>query len=209
MKKQANKAKKYYDRKVRCSKLHPGDLVLVKQFGQRGKHKIQDRWENTIYEVLESCHRSPLVFRVRREDGTGKIRILHRNLLLPLRTRILEDEITPTTQEPDESENVNLTGPTEEPIQENQDDSSEDEQDSNSVSEDDEDKVVSTRPWTRSQGPPPALVGTKNPFQMHSKHTPSMIINQEGGQNDVPIGYTGRVIGWASSIWEDLQLFLH
>ena len=75
----------------------------------------------------------------------------------------MEDEITPTTQEPDESEDVNLTGPMEEPIQENQDDSSEDEQDSNSVSEDDEDKVVSTRPWTRSQGPPQHWLAPK-PF---------------------------------------------
>ena len=123
MKKQANKAKKYYDRKVRCSKLYPGDLVLVKQFGQRGKHKIQDRWENNVYEVLESCHSSPLVFRVRREDGTGKIRILHRNLLLPLRTRILEDEPLSINPESDESENVNHAGPIEESIQENQEDS--------------------------------------------------------------------------------------
>ena len=60
MEKQANKAKKFYYRKVRCSKLEPGDLVLVKKFGFKGKHKIQDRWENQIYEVLESCHSSPL-----------------------------------------------------------------------------------------------------------------------------------------------------
>ena len=59
MKKQAEKARKYYDRRVRCSKLEPGDLVLVKRFGFRGKHKIQDRWENHVYEVLESCHSSP------------------------------------------------------------------------------------------------------------------------------------------------------
>ena len=44
MEKMANKAKKYYDRRVRCSKLKPGDLVLVKKFGFRGRHKIQDRW---------------------------------------------------------------------------------------------------------------------------------------------------------------------
>ena len=60
MKKQAEKAKKYYDRRVRCSKLRPGDLVLIKRFGFRGKHKIQDRWENQVYKVLESCHSSPL-----------------------------------------------------------------------------------------------------------------------------------------------------
>ena len=61
----------------------------------KGKHKIQDRWENQVYEVLESCHSSPLVFRVRKKDGTGKIRALHRNLLLPLRSRILDEDTTP------------------------------------------------------------------------------------------------------------------
>ena len=60
MKKQAEKAKKYYDRRVKCSKLRPGDLILIKRFGFRGKHKIQDRWENQVYNVLESCHSSPL-----------------------------------------------------------------------------------------------------------------------------------------------------
>ena len=104
MKKQAEKAKKYYDRRVRCSKLEHGDLVLVKRFGFRGKHKIQDRWENQVYEVLESCHSSPLVFRLRKEDGTGGIRTLHRNHLLPFRTKILEED---TSSPPVELENSN------------------------------------------------------------------------------------------------------
>ena len=38
---------------------------------------------------------SLLVFRVRREDGEGDVRILHRNLLLPSRTRIPEEEPDP------------------------------------------------------------------------------------------------------------------
>ena len=113
IKKQADKAKNYYDRRVRCSKLEPGDLVLVKRFGFRGKHKIQDRWENHLYEVLESCHSSPLVFRFRREDGTGNVRVLHRNLLLPLRTRILDEEL-PAPHE--EIEDCNQFGTLEDPI---------------------------------------------------------------------------------------------
>ena len=123
MKKQAEKAKKYYDRRVRCSKLEPGDLVLVKKFGFRGKHKIEDRWENQIYEVLESCYNSPLVFRIRREDDTGGIRTLHRNHLLPFRTKILEED-NPTP--PMELEDSNQTGTIEDPIQEDSGDSSED-----------------------------------------------------------------------------------
>ena len=100
MEKMANKAKKYYDRTVKCSKLAPGDLVLVKKFGFRGKHKIQYRWENQVYEVLESCHSSLLVFRIRKEDGTGNIRVVHRNLLLPFRSRILDEDTTPHSPRP-------------------------------------------------------------------------------------------------------------
>ena len=162
-----------------------------------------------MYEVLESCHSSPLVFRVRREDGTGKIRILHRNLLLSLRTRILEDEPPPPTQEPQEPEDVNQTGPMTESIQENQEDSLEDEQDSTNDSEDGEDQSVSTRPWTRSQGSPPALVGTQTLSKCNLSSPPSMDVHQEGGQRYVPTGYTGKVIGWASSVFEDLRLLMH
>ena len=212
MEKQANKAKKYYDRKVRCSKLEPGDLVLVKQFGHRGKHKIQDRWENQIYEVLQSCHSSPLVFRVRKEDGTGKVRILHRNLLLPLRTRILDGgppPPEPEQDEPDEPEDSSQAGIMDESIQENQEDSSEDEQGSDSISDNDGGQSVSTRPWTRSQGPPPGLVGTQTLSKCTLSEPPPMVCNMEGGQEVVPRGYSGRVVGWASSVWEDIQMMLN
>ena len=39
----------------RCSQLSPGDLVLVKRVAFKGKHKSQDRLDNNVYEVLESC----------------------------------------------------------------------------------------------------------------------------------------------------------
>ena len=139
----ANKAKKYYDRRVRCSKLEPGDLVLVKKFGFKGKHKIQDRWENQVYEVLESCHSSPLVFRIQKEDGTGKVRVLHRNLLLPLRSRILDEETTPHSTDPVDD---NQSDEQVESIQEDQEESPEDNTDSQSVSEDHDDQFVPARP---------------------------------------------------------------
>ena len=34
-----------YDKNAKCSKLQPGDLVLVRQKAFKGKHKIKDRWE--------------------------------------------------------------------------------------------------------------------------------------------------------------------
>ena len=204
MEKQANnnKYKKYYDRKVRCSKLEPGDLVLVKKFGFRGKHKIQDRWENEVCKVLESCHSSPMVFRIRKEDGTGKIRVLHRNILLPLRTRILDGEPSP---QPEELDNSNQAGNQEETILENKEDSSEDEQDSQIISEDGDDSSVPTRPWTRSQGPPPALVGTQSLSKCSSQAPPTLLLPQERVPSEASEGYTGRLVGWATSMWGGLQ----
>ena len=202
MEKQAEKAKKYYDRKVRCSKLEPGDLVLVKRFGFRGKHKIQDRWENHVYEVLESCHSSPLVFRIRREDGTGNVRVLHRNLLLPFKTRIMDEEVLPPhTNNKDD----NQAGTPMDSTKENQEESSDSEQDPDDISEEGDEPSVSTRPWTRSQGPPPALVGTQSLSRCSLNSPPSLLQELGGATKAEPKGFTGRLVGWASSMWEEFH----
>ena len=44
---------KQYDQNVKCTKLEPGDLVLVRQKTFKGNHKISNRWENTPYCVIE------------------------------------------------------------------------------------------------------------------------------------------------------------
>ena len=45
--------KQHYDQKLRCALLKVGDKVLLKCTAFKGKHTILDRWENTIYEVIE------------------------------------------------------------------------------------------------------------------------------------------------------------
>ena len=45
--KESECSKKQYNWYVKCTKLEPGDLVLVGQRAFKGKHKINDRWENT------------------------------------------------------------------------------------------------------------------------------------------------------------------
>ena len=52
VKKEQQWNKCHYDCKVRCTQLKVGDKVLLKCTGFKGKHKIQDRWENTICEVV-------------------------------------------------------------------------------------------------------------------------------------------------------------
>ena len=53
IKKEQDRNKQRYDCKVRCVKLMIGDKVLLRHTAFKGKHKIQDQWENTAYEVTE------------------------------------------------------------------------------------------------------------------------------------------------------------
>ena len=78
------KQKKHFDLKVRGATIEPGDRVLVKIVAFDGKHKISDRWEQCVYVVHKQSNPDIPVFVVGREDGVGRERVLHRNLLLPI-----------------------------------------------------------------------------------------------------------------------------
>ena len=39
--------KRYYDQKMRCMKLEPDDLVMVRVKALTSDHKIADQWEDT------------------------------------------------------------------------------------------------------------------------------------------------------------------
>ena len=82
-KQEAARQKKLYDRRCKGAQLLPQDLVLVKKVAWTGRHKIQDRWEDGEYVVVAQPDPSIPVYKVKSVDGED-IRILHRNLLLPL-----------------------------------------------------------------------------------------------------------------------------
>ena len=87
--------------RVRCSKLDVGDLVLVRKRAFAGKHKIADRWENEIYEVVSLRNDGIPVLTVKNLNG-GKEWKLHRNMLFPLNQNIQSDNLQPI--DVDESE---------------------------------------------------------------------------------------------------------
>ena len=60
-----NRHKLYYDRRVNCMDIIPGDIVLVKQKIFGTQHKIEDCWCIPVYKVLEQCGDSPL-FKVQK-----------------------------------------------------------------------------------------------------------------------------------------------
>ena len=78
----ANNAR--YDAKVRANDLKPGDRVLVKNVGLTGKHKLANKWNSDPYVVTRRISPDMPVYVVASEDDKGKIRTLHRNLLLPV-----------------------------------------------------------------------------------------------------------------------------
>ena len=47
--------KQHYNQKVRGTLLKVGDKVLLKCTAFKGKYRVQDRWEDAIYEVIEQA----------------------------------------------------------------------------------------------------------------------------------------------------------
>ena len=93
--KEMNHHKQYYDRKVKGMALCPDDIVLVqvKAFGNDQK----DKWEQSPYLVVEQMSDKP-VFKIRPLDSTGdsRDRILHRNMLFPLQSKVQTDVVEAT-----------------------------------------------------------------------------------------------------------------
>ena len=73
------------------AELEVGDLVLVKQTAWKGRHKIQDQWEDEEYQVVDQPTPGVPVYAVKSIAG-GRPRVLHRNLLLPLQGQIRQED---------------------------------------------------------------------------------------------------------------------
>ena len=85
--KEAARQKKYYDLKVHCTPLRVGDVVVPRQKSFRGKAKIQDRWDSTLYEVIEIPYPDMPVFKIQLQgDPEAKPRILHSESLAAHKT---------------------------------------------------------------------------------------------------------------------------
>lgn len=94
---QANQ-KEYYDLRCRGASIQKGDRVLVKIVAHEGTHKLADTWEDSPYIVLDQTNDSIPVYTVIREDGQGRPKKIHRNLLLPI--GFLRDNTTPLQPRP-------------------------------------------------------------------------------------------------------------
>ncbi len=84
---QANKCaernKRNYDQRVRCTDLFPGSRVLVKNLTPRGgTGKLRNYWEDEVHVITRQVADDTPVYEVKPEKSKGRSRVLHRNLLL-------------------------------------------------------------------------------------------------------------------------------
>ena len=79
--KEAVRSKWHFDKTAKCSKLLPGNLVLVRRKGFTSKHKIADKWESEPYEIVSQHSDGLPIYTVMRND---RERTLHCNMLFLL-----------------------------------------------------------------------------------------------------------------------------
>eukprot|EP00794_Sanderia_malayensis_P010373 gene10373-biopygen8509 len=78
------KGRERYNERAFATELKPGDRVLVKRLLERGgPGKLRSFWENQVYVVLRRPDPHNAVYEVALAQGTGRKRMLHRNLMLP------------------------------------------------------------------------------------------------------------------------------
>ena len=81
----------------------PGDRVLIRNVGLKGKNKLADKWEKDVYLIVEQPNKQIPVYVVKREHGRGATKMLHRNLLLPFMALPLSKPGADSTVEPSNS----------------------------------------------------------------------------------------------------------
>ena len=87
---QRNKSR--YDMRARETTIKVGDRVLLRNVGLQGRQKLANRWQEMVFVVVGQAEGTGCVFRVKREDGAGGVKVVHRNLLLPLGVHETEQE---------------------------------------------------------------------------------------------------------------------
>ena len=77
----AQRQKESHDQSVRSEPLVVDQLVYLKEFGWKGRHKIQDRWNPVVHWVIKTPHSNGAVYMVAPKNDLAKIKRVHRTLL--------------------------------------------------------------------------------------------------------------------------------
>ena len=177
--KAAERNKVRFDRRVTESTLDVGDRVLVRNVRLRGKHKLADKWEETVHVVVSRKGDLP-VYSVKPENKDGSLRTLHRDLLLPCGFLPVYNEEAPTVSKPRRPGTRRRPSP----------DTDKPEPEPNSDEEDDlvypfQDPVIrTTRSTQKFVVPVPPRAETHSPFALTCPETAvSCSIPEEPGQS--------------------------
>ena len=100
--KEALPSKQRFDKTAKGSKLLPGDLVLVKKKGFTSKHKIADKWETALCEIVSQRSDGLPVYTLICND---RERTLHHNMLFPLGLQHDSESILSNTGESENPRN--------------------------------------------------------------------------------------------------------
>ena len=76
--------KRLYDKRIQGAFLEIGDRVLVHNVGLNGMNKIADKWSEQVYLVVSQPNPDIPVYEVKPEIGRSRVKVLHRNRLLPI-----------------------------------------------------------------------------------------------------------------------------
>ncbi len=86
-----------YNQKVRGTPLAVGDRVLLANRGVKGMKKDADKWDSILYEV-QSVRPEINVYRI-KDAQTGREKVVHRNLLLPVNFLSWDDDFFTSPRE--------------------------------------------------------------------------------------------------------------
>lgn len=99
MKKASERNKRNYDQKVRYTDLDSGSRVLVRNLTPRGgPGKLRNYWEEQVHVVVRRVAEDVPIYEIKPEQGKGRSRVLHRNLLMPCDHLPLKIDPTPRSK---------------------------------------------------------------------------------------------------------------
>lgn len=77
----AKKRKEQHDLLVRDAPLTVGQLVYLRNYGVRGRHKISDLWSPVLFQILRAPEEGGVVYTIAPADDLTQVRTVHRSLI--------------------------------------------------------------------------------------------------------------------------------
>uniref|UniRef100_A0A8C2FCT4 Gypsy retrotransposon integrase-like protein 1 n=1 Tax=Cyprinus carpio TaxID=7962 RepID=A0A8C2FCT4_CYPCA len=78
--KQQHRQAELYNKRSKGQPVDIGQRVLLANKGERGKKKLADRWESTVYIVID---KNSLLNTYKLRSPSGVVKTVHRNLIMP------------------------------------------------------------------------------------------------------------------------------